>query len=62
MIPVVTFGSHAAIRELLPLVRGERYRKLFAASKRQEKQKFEAIITTFEYETYLRDIQRRSRT
>ena len=35
---------------------GERYRTLFAASKRQEKQKFEAIITTLEYETYLRDI------
>ena len=35
---------------------GEPYRKLFAATKRQEKQKFEAIITTLEYETYLRDI------
>ena len=35
---------------------GERYRRLFAASKRQEKQKFEAIITTLEYETYLRNI------
>ena len=35
---------------------GERYRTLFAASKRQEKQKFESIITTLEYETYLRDI------
>ena len=28
----------------------------FAASKRQEKRKFEAIITTLEYETYLRNI------
>ena len=37
-------------------VLGERFRKAFAASKRQEKQKFEAIITTLEYETYLRDI------
>ena len=35
---------------------GERFRKLFAASKRQEKKKFESIITTLEYETYLRDI------
>ena len=35
---------------------GERYRTLLAASKRQEKQKFESIITTLEYETYLRDI------
>ena len=35
---------------------GERYRKLFAASKRQEKQKFEAVISTLEYETYLRNI------
>ena len=34
---------------------GEPYRKLFAATKRQEKAKFEAIITTPEYETYLRD-------
>ena len=31
------------------------YRRLFAAAKRQEKAKFEAIITTLEYETYLRD-------
>ena len=35
---------------------GEPFRKAFAASKRQEKQKFEAIITTLEYETYLRNI------
>ena len=35
---------------------GEPFRKVFAASKRQEKQKFEAIITTLEYETYLRNI------
>ena len=35
---------------------GEPYRKVFAASKRQEKKKFEAIITTLEYETYLRNI------
>ena len=35
---------------------GEPWRKVFAASKRQEKQKFEAIITTLEYETYLRNI------
>ena len=35
---------------------GERYREVFAASKRQEKRKFEAVITTLEYETYLRDI------
>lgn len=35
---------------------GEPFRKVFAASKRQEKQKFEAIITTLEYETYLRNV------
>ena len=35
---------------------GEPFRKAFAASKRQEKQKFEAIITTLEYETYLRNV------
>ncbi len=35
---------------------GEPFRKAFAASKRQEKQKFEAVITTLEYETYLRKI------
>ena len=35
---------------------GERFRKAFVASKRQEKRKFEAIITTLEYETYLRNI------
>ena len=35
---------------------GEPFRKVFAASKRQEKQKFKAIITTLEYETYLRNI------
>ena len=35
---------------------GEPFRKAFAASKRQEKQKFEAVITTLEYETYLRSI------
>ena len=34
---------------------GERFRKLFSATKRQEKEKFEAIIPTLEYETYLRD-------
>ena len=34
---------------------GERFRKLFAATKRQEKAKFEAVISTLEYETYLRD-------
>ena len=33
---------------------GEPFRKAFAASKRQDKQKFEAVITTLEYETYLR--------
>ena len=35
---------------------GDRYRKVFTATKRQEKHKFEAIITTLEYETYLRNI------
>ena len=35
---------------------GEHWRRVFAATKRQEKQKFEAIITTLEYDTYLRDI------
>jgi len=35
---------------------GELFRNVFTASKRQEKQKFEAIITTLEYETYLRNI------
>ena len=35
---------------------GERFRKAFVASKRQEKQKLEAIITTLEYETYLRSV------
>ena len=35
---------------------GKRYRKVFTATKRQEKQKFEANITTLEYETYLRNI------
>ena len=35
---------------------GEPFRKVFAALKRQEKQKFEAVITTHEYETYLRKI------
>ena len=35
---------------------GESFRKVFAASKRQEKRKIEAIITTLEYETYLRNI------
>ena len=35
---------------------GEPFRNVFTASKRQEKQKFEAIITTLEYETYLRNI------
>ena len=35
---------------------GEPFRKAFAASKRQEKQKFEAVITTLEYETYLRNV------
>ena len=35
---------------------GERFRKVFAASKRQEKRKFEAIVTTLEYETYLRNV------
>ena len=35
---------------------GEPFRKVFAASKRQEKRKFEAVITTLEYETYLRNI------
>ena len=34
---------------------GERFRKLFSATKRQEKERFEAIIPTLEYETYLRD-------
>ena len=34
---------------------GERFRKIFSATKRQEKAKFEAVITTLEYETYLRD-------
>ena len=34
---------------------GPPYRRLFAATKRQEKEKFEAIIPTLEYETYLRD-------
>lgn len=33
---------------------GEPWRRLFAATKRQEKQKFEAVVTTLEYETYLR--------
>ena len=37
-------------------VLGEPFRKVFVASKRQEMQKFEAIITTLEYETYLRNI------
>jgi len=35
---------------------GEPFRKAFAALKRQEKQKFEAVITTLEYETYLHKI------
>ena len=35
---------------------GGAFRNAFAALKRQEKQKFEAVITTLEYETYLRKI------
>ena len=35
---------------------GEPCRKAFVASKRQEKRKLEAVITTLEYETYLRNI------
>ena len=35
---------------------GEPFRKVFAASKRQEKRKLEAIITTLEYDTYLRNV------
>ena len=35
---------------------GAPFRKVFAASKRQEKRKFEAVITTLEYETYLRNV------
>ena len=42
--------------EFIGEVFGDPFRKVFAASKRQEKRKFEAIITTLEYETYLRDI------
>ena len=38
------------------LFAGDRCRKAFVASKRQEKQKLEAIITTLEYETYLRNV------
>ena len=34
---------------------GEPWRRMFAASKRQERQKLGAVITTLEYETYLRN-------